>query len=68
VKYCLALIAIKTVNKKEPYQLNKLLQESLYVTRRKPAIGNFHDNSKGKVGKQKINCKLNAWTKSNSNG
>jgi len=58
VQYNLASIAIKTVNNKEPYHLNQFLHESLYVTRRKPSMGNFYDNSEGKVGKEKINCKL----------
>jgi len=58
VFHCLSSIAIKTINNNEPYHLNQLLHGSLYVTRRKPSMGNFYDNSKGKVSKQKLNCKL----------
>jgi len=58
VKYSLALRAIKIMNNKEPHYLFSILQETFYSTRRRPRIGNFYDTFNGKIGRQKLNCKL----------
>jgi len=33
-------------------------KETFYTSQRWPHYGNFHGNSNGKIGKQKLNCKL----------
>jgi len=48
----------QTLNNKEPHNLFSILQETFYSTRRRPQNGNFYDNSNGKIGKQKLDCKL----------
>jgi len=58
VRYSLASLVIKTYKHREPFYLYLCLNETLYTVRRKPLIGRFFDNSKGKVGKQKICNKL----------
>jgi len=51
---CLTSIAIKTVHKNEPLYLYQSLIKAFYTL----SIGNFYDNSKGKIGRQKLNYKL----------
>jgi len=51
-------MAIKIMNNKVPHYLFSILQETFYSTRRRPRIRNFYDNSNGKIGRQKLNCKL----------
>jgi len=51
-------MAIKIMNNKVPHYLFSILQETFYSARRRPRIGNFYDNSNGKIGRQKLNCKL----------
>jgi len=58
VRYSLASLVFKIYKHREPFYLYLSLNETLYTVRRKPLIGRFFDNSKGKVGKQKICNKL----------
>lgn len=57
-KYSIASLVIKTIANREPFYLYHYLAQTIYTTRRKPLIGLFYDNSKGKIGRQKINNKL----------
>jgi len=52
VRYSLATQTIQKMAKGEPFYLYENLVE-LNITRRKPLIGRFFDNSKGKTGSQK---------------
>jgi len=53
-KYNLASMAIKTIQKREPFYLYSFLSELILITRQKPLIARFYDNSKGKIGKQRL--------------
>jgi len=55
-RYALASIAIKIYRHREPFYLYSFINQTFYTTRRKPLMGRFFDNSRGKIGKQKI-CK-----------
>jgi len=58
VRYSLATQAIQILAKREPFYLYENLVETLYTTRRKPLMGRFFDNSKGKIGRQKLCNKM----------
>jgi len=49
---------MKTVNDCEPFYLCQTLGETIFTTRREPSIGIFYNNSKGKIGRQKLSNKL----------
>jgi len=49
---------MKTLKNGEPKYMNEILNETLYHTRRKPLIGKFYNNAKGKVSKQSIHNRL----------
>jgi len=57
-KYATATAVIKILNTKKPMYSHSKLSESLYTTRRKPLIGRFFDNSRGKIGKQSLENRL----------
>jgi len=57
-QYSLTSMAIKIMNNIEPHDLVSILHETFYSTRRRPRIDNFCDNSNGKIGRQKLKCKL----------
>jgi len=58
-KYSVANLVIKTFNQDSPSYLSKIIRSAIYNTRRKPLIGRFFDNSKGKIGKQSLESRLN---------
>jgi len=62
VKYSIANLVIKVINQREPFYLYHDIQSTIYTTRRKPLIGNFFDNSRGKIGKQKLSNRLQFMT------
>ncbi len=53
-KYSIASIVIKILRDKIPSGLHTILNETLYEEKRHPGLGKFYDNSKGKIGKQKL--------------
>jgi len=53
-KYATASTVINIFKTKYPVHLHEKLKETMYTTRRKPLIGRFYDNSKGKIGKQSL--------------
>jgi len=53
-KYAVANSVIKILRDKLPINLHGTLVETLYEERRKPGFGRFYDNSRGKIGKQKL--------------
>jgi len=65
VRYLLASQVIKIVTNREPFYLYNDIKKNIYTTGRKPLIGNFFDNSKGKIGKQKLGNRLKFMTKIN---
>lgn len=65
VRYLLASQVIKIVTNREPFYLYNDIIKNIYTTRRKPLIGNFFDNSKGKIGKQKLGNRLKFMAKIN---
>ena len=54
-KYMSSSIVIKCLRNNEPAFLTNCLRSTLYTERRHPHQGKFYDNSKGKVGRQKLN-------------
>jgi len=58
VRYQLASSVIKIFTYREPFYLYNELVKHIFTTRRKPLIGNFFDNSKGKIGRQKLGNRL----------
>jgi len=58
-RYSTATLIIKTFNTKSLTYINNIIRSSIYTTRRKPLIGRFFDNSKGKIGKQSLENRLN---------
>ncbi len=57
-KYATSSLVLKILRNKKPLILYDQLQETLYTERRYPGRGRFYDNSKGKVGKQKLGNNL----------
>ncbi len=53
-KYSSASLVIKVLQREEPSYLVNNLRTTLYFERRSPHIGKFYDNSKGKIGRQKL--------------
>jgi hypothetical protein len=53
-KYAASSTVIKVLRENLPMELCNTLRETLYEEGRKPGIGHFYDNSKGKIGKQKF--------------
>ena len=53
-KYSSSSLVIKCLQRKEPAFLVDNLRTTLYFERRHPHIGKFYDNSKGKIGRQKL--------------
>jgi len=51
---------IKIMRDRCPYELHQRLQQSIYINDRRPNYGKFQDNSKGKVGKHRIENRL-SW-------
>jgi len=50
-------LIIKTLKINEPKFLKDTITSTLYTTRRKPLIGKFYNNARGKIGKQALhNC------------
>ncbi len=73
-KYAMAAIVIKTIRDKQPTTLHELIMETMFEERRKPGLAKFYNNSKGKVGRQKIGNNLDfmmaikqPWTQANLN-
>jgi len=58
--YIISKLVISTFHNKEPYHMYKKINETFYTTRRKPGIGHFYNNSRGKIGKQSIQNRLAA--------
>jgi hypothetical protein len=57
-KYAIASSVIKCISNGQPVLLVEFIKETLYIERRSPGIGKFYDNSKGKIGKQKLGNNL----------
>jgi len=53
-------LVLKIIRDRYPKYLYDQLRTTLYTERRKPLIGKFYDNSKGKVGKHRLECRLTA--------
>jgi len=53
-----ASLVIKTLKNNEPKFLKDSITSTLYTTRRKPLIGRFYNNAKGKTGKQALHNRL----------
>jgi hypothetical protein len=53
-KYAMATVVMKCLKTGEPSVLKQLIQETIYTERRRPHIGKFYNNAKGKIGRQKI--------------
>jgi hypothetical protein len=49
---------IKVIKSGQPSILHALVTETLYTERRHPGLGRFYDNSRGKVGRQKLGNNL----------
>jgi len=58
--YMQTSIVVKIMRDVCPYELHQRLQQSIYINDRRPNYGKFQDNSKGKVGKHRIENKL-SW-------
>jgi hypothetical protein len=58
-KYALATVTLKTLREEKPVQLFCTVKETLYEKKRKPGLGRFFDNSRGKIGRQKFGNNLN---------
>jgi len=56
--YIVSKLVIKTIHSHEPVHIYKKLLDTFYSTRRKPGLGHFFNNSKGKIGKQSIQNRL----------
>jgi len=56
--YAVASLVIKTLKNNEPKFLKDSITTTLYTTRRKPLIGRFYNNAKGKIGKQALHNRL----------
>jgi len=56
--YAVASLVIKTLKNNEPKFLKDSITSTLYTTRRKPLIGRFYNNAKGKTGKQALHNRL----------
>jgi hypothetical protein len=53
-KYAISNTIIKIIRDGIPVELYGVLKETFFEERRKPGFGHFYDNSKGKIGKQKL--------------
>jgi len=53
-KYLVSRFVIKNTHLKEPIYLLCELTKTFYTTPRKPGIGHFYNNARGKVGKQSL--------------
>jgi len=51
-------ITIKIIRDGYPKYINTQLHTTLYTERRKPLMGKFYDNSRGKIGKHRIELRL----------
>ena len=58
-RYCLASTVIKVCREQAPEGLNNQVHENMYFERRNPERAKFFDNSKIKIGRQKLSCRLN---------
>jgi len=56
--YTTTPLVIKIVRDKMPEHIHSKLSETIYSTRRKPQVGKFHNNARGKIGKQSIQNRL----------
>jgi len=52
-------ITIKIIRDGYPQYINTQLHTTLYTERRKPLMGKLYDNSRGKIGKHRIESRLN---------
>jgi len=52
--YTSACVATKVKRDEQPKYLHQRLQEMLYTCSRTPLLGYFHNNAKGKIGKQSL--------------
>jgi hypothetical protein len=57
-KYAISSVVIKATRSQKPSVLYDFITETLYTERRHPHLGRFYDNSKGKVGRQKLGNNL----------
>ena len=57
-KYAKASTVIKILKQRKPTNLYYYLQETIYTERQKPGFGKFFNNSKGKIGRQKVGNNL----------
>jgi len=58
-KYTQASFVIKCLNTDDsPQYLKQTLLETIFTTRRNPRKGRFFNNTKGKIGKQRISNRL----------
>jgi len=58
VAYASSSLVIKIIQNAAPQFLNTKLRETLFTTRRKPLIGRFYDNARGKTGKWPLQNRL----------
>ena len=57
-KYASATLVMKIIRNKSPTYLLGTLRETIFTERRKPLNGKFYNNSKGKIGKQRIQNRI----------
>ncbi len=57
-KYASATLVMKIIRNKSPTYLLGTLMETIFTERRKPLNGKFYNNSKGKIGKQRIQNRI----------
>jgi len=65
VKRCIKMPGFKPMtlsssswHQQGPYEIHQWLFKAMYVNDRKPDYGSFVDNSKGKIGKQRLENRL----------
>jgi len=58
-KWLLRTFTIKIIRDGYPRYMNSQLKTTLCTERRKPLMGKFYDNSRGKIGKHRIESRLN---------
>jgi len=56
--YTTASLVIKIMRDKMPEHIHSKLSETIFSTRRKPQVGKFYNNARGKIGKQSIQNRL----------
>lgn len=57
-KYAIASIVIKCLTSNKPTNLVNFLRETMYIDQRFPDAAKFYDNSRRKIGKQKLGNNL----------